>query len=152
MEQICVEIENAEVNFLDTNILKIDRLAVHQFDRIGIVGKNGAGNSTLLKMLAGIVKPTKGKVNRHVEFGYFKQVEPPAEREADPKLISQLQVPLDTDELSGGEQTRLKLAQLFTHYYESLLLDEPTTHLDQEGLSYLLDELRYYYGALEIVT
>jgi ABC-type Mn2+/Zn2+ transport system ATPase subunit len=40
---------------------------------IGIVGENGAAKSTLLKMLAGIVDPTTGKVNRHVELGYFKQ-------------------------------------------------------------------------------
>lgn len=68
MEQICFEIKDIEVSFLDKKILKIDRLAVHQFDRIGIVGENGSGKSTLLKLLAEIVKPTKGKVNRHVEF------------------------------------------------------------------------------------
>lgn len=152
MEQICFEIKDIEVSFLDKKILKIDRLAVHQFDRIGIVGENGAGKSTLLKLLVGMVKPTKGKVNRHVEFGYFEQVDPPSESEANPKLISELRVPTNTNGLSGGEQTRLKLAQLFTHYHESLLLDEPTTHLDEEGIVYLLNELRFYYGALVLVT
>lgn len=58
MEQICFELENVEVTYLDKEVLKIERLAVHQFDRIGIVGKNGAGKSTLLKLLAGIIKPT----------------------------------------------------------------------------------------------
>lgn len=152
MEQICFELENVEVTYLDKEVLKIERLAVHQFDRIGIVGKNGAGKSTLLKLLAGIIQPTTGKVHRLVDNGYFEQLEIPSAHDADPVLLGKLAVPKDSNQLSGGEQTRLKLAQLFTHYYEALFIDEPTTHLDEEGISFLLDELKFYYGALVLIS
>lgn len=152
MEQICFELENIEVTYLDKKVLEIERLAVHQFDRIGIVGKNGAGKSTLLNLLAGDVQPSRGRVSRHVDFGYMKQIDAPKVQEADSRLLGKLHVPNDTVGLSGGEQTKLKLAQLFTHYYESLFIDEPTTHLDEEGISFLLDELRYYYGALVLIS
>lgn len=152
MEQICFELKNVEVTYLDKEVLQIERLAVHQFDRIGIVGKNGAGKSTLLKLLTGMIQPSIGKVNRHIECGYFEQIEAPTVQEADSALLGKLSVPQHVNQLSGGEQTRLKLAQLFTHYYEALLIDEPTTHLDQNGISFLLAELRYYYGALMLIS
>ncbi|MBE1556980.1 Msr family ABC-F type ribosomal protection protein [Sporosarcina limicola] len=152
MEKVCFEVENVEMTYLDKEVIKIERLAVHQFDRIGIVGKNGAGKSTLLKLLAGNIQPTSGKVKCHVECGYFEQLESPTVAEADAALLGRLAVPQNSGQLSGGEQTRLKLAQLLTHYYEALLIDEPTTHLDQEGISFLLDELRYYYGALVLIS
>ncbi|WP_339252435.1 ABC-F type ribosomal protection protein [Sporosarcina sp. FSL W8-0480] len=152
MEQICFELKNIEMTYLDKEILKIERLSLHQFDRIGIVGQNGAGKSTLIKLLAGELQPTKGKVLRHVDCGYFQQLEPASSLEADHGLLSRLSVPTDSDRLSGGEQTRLKLAQLFTHYHEALLIDEPTTHLDQSGTSFLFDELKHYYGALVLVS
>lgn len=152
MEKLCFELENVEVIYLDKEVLKMERLAVHQFDRIGIVGKNGVGKSTLLKLLAGKIEPTSGVVKFHVESGYFEQLEAPTTSEADAVLLGRLAIPKNTNGLSGGEQTRLKLAQLFTHYHEALLIDEPTTHLDQEGISFLLDELRYYYGALVLIS
>ncbi|MBX8945300.1 MULTISPECIES: Msr family ABC-F type ribosomal protection protein [Lysinibacillus] len=152
MEKVCFELENVVVTYLDKELLNIEKLAVHQFDRIGIVGKNGAGKSTLMKLLAGKQQPVSGKLKRHVHFGYFEQMEAPTLIEADPQLLGKLAVPKYSEGLSGGEQTRLKLAQLFTSYEEALLIDEPTTHLDQLGISFLLDELRYYYGALVLIS
>ncbi|WP_066190324.1 Msr family ABC-F type ribosomal protection protein [Gracilibacillus timonensis] len=152
MELLSYELNNVRMTYLDKDILTIERLAVHQFDRIGIVGKNGEGKSTLLKMLAGQIEPTYGKVHRHVTSGYFEQIEAPSNDPADPALLGKLAVPESDDRLSGGEQTRKKLAQLFSDYYEALLIDEPTTHLDQDGITFLLDQLRYYYGALVLIS
>lgn len=152
MEKICFDIKNCKVAFLDKHVLEIERLAIHQFDRIGIVGKNGAGKSTLLKLLAGELKPMNGEVQHHVELGYFAQIEGPNAGTADPKLIGTLGLDQNKQHLSGGEQTKVKLAQLFTHYYEALLIDEPTTHLDQDGIAFLQEQLMYYYGALVLIS
>lgn len=61
MEKVCLELENIELFYFDRLVLNIPRLTVHQFDRIGIVGKNGAGKSTLLKLMNGQIKPEKGR-------------------------------------------------------------------------------------------
>lgn len=134
MEKVCLELENIELSFLDQIVLSIPRLAVHQFDRIGIVGKNGAGKSTLLKLMGGQITPDKGQVNRFADFYYFDQLAKPVEQEVDYELLGKLSIPqTEIENLSGGEQTRLKLAQIFSSYHEGLLIDEPTTHLDLAG-------------------
>lgn len=153
MEKVCFELENIELNYLDKTILEIERLAVHQFDRIGIVGKNGAGKSTLLKLLAGIVLPSSGIVKRHVDLAYFDQLTTPEESEIDYDLKGKLAIPeTELGNFSGGEQTRLKLAQVFSNYHEARLIDEPTTHLDADGTQFFIEELMYYYGALVLVS
>ncbi|WP_059103179.1 Msr family ABC-F type ribosomal protection protein [Shouchella shacheensis] len=153
MENVCVELENIELSYLDRTVLNIPRLAVHQFDRIGVVGKNGSGKSTLLKLIAGHITPDQGKVNRLIDFAYFDQLELTDEYDANYDLIGKLSIPERAiEKFSGGEQTRLKLARLFSNYHEGLLIDEPTTHLDEEGRKFFLDELAYYYGALVLVS
>ncbi|YCA41609.1 ABC-F type ribosomal protection protein [Bacillus sp. JZ8] len=153
MEKVCLELKNIELPFLDKIVLDIPRLAVHQFDRIGIVGKNGGGKSTLLKLMAGQITPDKGQVNRFANFAYFDQLTTPVEKEVDYELLGKLSIPqTDIENLSGGEQTRMKLAQLFSVYHEGLLIDEPTTHLDRGGIQFFIEELAYYYGALVLVS
>src|SRR5690606_29986484 len=101
MEKLCFELKNIELSYLDKEILRIEDLAVHQFDRIGIVGKNGAGKSALLKLLAEEIQPTLGKVKSYVEPGYFKQLEAPKKEEAgiEPALLSRLAVPRNLESL-----------------------------------------------------
>ena len=153
MEKVCVELENIELSFLDRVVFTIPRLAIHQFDRIGIVGRNGAGKSSLLKLIAGQIKPDKGLVKCLTDFAYFDQLDSAEMTETDHALMGKLSIPkTSVQHFSGGEQTRLKLANLFSNYYEGLLIDEPTTHLDEEGKQFLLDELMYYYGALVLVS
>src|SRR5690606_289076 len=153
MEKVCIELRNIELSFSDRLLLDIPRLAVHQYDRIGIVGKNGAGKSSLLKLLEGQLKPDKGEINRYVDFAYFDQLGISEEKEIAYELLGKLSIPkLASENLSGGEQTRMKLAQLFSAYHEGLLIDEPTTHLDAEGIQFFIDELTYYYGALILVS
>lgn len=150
MENIRFELKNINIQFLDKEILTIPHITVHQFDRIGIVGKNGAGKSTLLKLLAGKLKPQQGTIATHTDYYYFEQMnlEVPGHT-LDVGLQHKLHA---VNPHSGGEHTRLKLTQAFSHYYETLLLDEPTTHLDQEGIQFLQDQLRYYYGALVLIS
>lgn len=153
MENICVELLEVKQDYLDKTVFEIERLAIHQFDRIGIVGKNGSGKTTLLKMIAGQIEPHHGQVKRWIDFAYFDQLAIENEHAADQKLLGQLAVPdHDVEALSGGEQTKLKIAQLFSDYYEGMLIDEPTTHLDIEGQDFLLQALEHYYGALLIVS
>src|SRR5699024_1126515 len=153
MEKVCFELENIELTYLDKTVLGIERLAIHQFDRIGIVGKNGAGKSSLLKLLAGIVHPSRGIVKCHVDFAYFDQLTTPNESEIDYDLKGKLAIPeTEIGNFSGGEQTRLKLARIFSNYHEALLIDEPTTHLDSDGIQFFIEELMYYYGALVLVS
>ncbi|WP_107942418.1 ABC-F type ribosomal protection protein [Metasolibacillus sp. FSL H7-0170] len=152
MEQLQFEIKQLTHNYLDKEILKIPYLAVHQLQRIGIVGNNGAGKSTLLKLLAGRISPTIGHINSFVDALYMDQIDLQVGNHIDYALQGKLNVGAQHAHLSGGEQTRLKLAELLSTYAPCYLLDEPTSHLDQDGIQFLIDELTYYYGTLIIVS
>ena len=150
-------------------------------DRIGVVGRNGDGKSTLLKLLAGRIRPDSGQVTvrRGVRIGVLEQsdrLDPElsvgraivGEREAhewagDPRVrevVSGLAGGLDWDaplgSLSGGQARRVALARLLAGDDEVLFLDEPTNHLDVEGVAWLAGHLRRRWpagqGGLIVVT
>ena len=156
MNQLVIELKNIEKSYQNKDILQIEDLKVYENQKIGIVGRNGEGKSTLLKLISGEIKPDIGEINTKIDFQYYRQIEPeiqPDFTKIDAEYLSRLNVPAhNVQQFSGGEQTRMRLAEYFSTYHFGLMMDEPTTHLDREGIQFLVDQLKYYYGTLIVVS
>ncbi|WP_271401952.1 ribosomal protection-like ABC-F family protein [Salinicoccus roseus] len=154
MNELSVRLKDVHVTFGSKDLFHIEALSAYMNDRIAIIGPNGAGKSTLLKMIAGTFSDFEGSVQVETEFNYFAQIgslKDPVDGDFNFELLSRLGVP-DNEGLSGGEETKFRLAHALSEYKLGLLLDEPTTHLDEAGVSLLIDELKYYYGTLICVS
>ena len=142
-------------------------VTVSSGDRIGVVGINGTGKSTLLRVLAGEIEPESGEVRRGrgVRIGMLEQVpqlSPGTVRDAvgegwrGEAMLDRLGMgellDADTSTLSGGQAKRVALAGLLVHEHDLLILDEPTNHLDLDAVSALEEHLAAFTGGLLLVT
>ena len=144
--ELILKAKDIRVEFKGRDVLDIDNLEVYDYDRIGLVGANGAGKSTLFKVLLGELTPLGCKMNRLGELAYIPQLdEVTLQEEKDFALVGKLGVKqLDIQTLSGGEETRLKIAQALSAQVHGILADEPTSHLDREGIDFLIGQLKYF--------
>ncbi len=152
--ELILKAKDIRVEFTGRDVLDIDELEVYDYDRIGLVGANGAGKSTLLKVLLGELTPAGCKMNRPGELAYIPQLdEVSLQEEKDFALVGKLGVEqLDRQTMSGGEETRLKIAQALSAQVHGILADEPTSHLDREGIDFLIGQLKYFTGALLVIS
>lgn len=156
-------------------------IGVNEGDRIGIVGRNGDGKSSLLGMLSGRIEPDAGRVTRRngVQMGVLDQsdtldssltvgqsiVGDRAEYEwaSDPKvrdviqgLVADIAWGGKVGTLSGGQRRRVALAALLVGQWDVIALDEPTNHLDVEGITWLAGHLKQRWsrnsGGLLVIT
>ncbi len=152
--ELIIKAKDLRVEYTGREVLDIDELELYGYDRIGLVGANGAGKSTLLKVLMGELTPPGCKINPLGEFAYIPQLEEVAlQEEKDFALMGKLGVnQLEVQTMSGGEETRLKIAQAFSAQVHGILADEPTSHLDREGIDFLIGQLKYFSGALLVIS
>ncbi|MFG3439185.1 ABC-F family ATP-binding cassette domain-containing protein [Nonomuraea sp. NPDC047897] len=152
-------------------------LGVEAGERIGVVGRNGGGKTTLMSVIAGQVKPDSGRVThtRGMRVGFLSQqddLDPglpvrelvlggraehewagdQAVREILGNLIGDLDLDAKAADLSGGERRRTALARLLIDEHDLIMLDEPTNHLDIEAIAWLAGHLSTRKSALVVVT
>lgn len=179
--KMIIEIENLSYQIDNKEIIKDFNYILLRNDRIGIIGNNGLGKSTLLNLISGKIKPTGGniKVGQTVKIGYFSQETIDMDERlraieyiketahfitlADGMKLSASQLmekflfPGDLQwtpiaKLSGGERRRLFLLKILIDEPNILLLDEPTNDLDLQTLSVLEDFIDNFNGAIIFVS
>ncbi len=161
----------------DTPIIEHFNLTIQRGDRLCVVGKNGKGKTTLLRLLSGSLKPQKGSIqyNPEVSKGTFEQstvADLVASRTVEEEIFSSHPVVsnqlarnicgammFEGDSalkkigvLSGGERSRVMLGKILATPVNLLLLDEPTNHLDMESCDALLVAIDNFEGAVIMVT
>lgn len=135
---------NIKKYFGDRLILSFEELKIKRGDKIGIVGQNGAGKTTLLNLLSGELQPDEGTVKSFCKPAYIKQFSDEIQDVADTKTLSEFQTQskIVSQNMSGGEKTRIKIAEAVSKDSILLLADEPTANLDFNGLKLLKERLK----------
>lgn len=171
-----LNIEHVSKVFGEKTIFDDVSFGIQEGDKIGIIGINGTGKTTLLRMIAGVEEPDSGQIIKQngIRLAYLSQHPSFPEgatvlsyafdgiAENDWALKSEVKSALNklgiTDDdmkmehLSGGQKKKVALAKTLTSSFEILLLDEPTNHLDGEMISWLEDYLKRYKGVVIMVT
>lgn len=170
-------VENLGKSFHEKTLFQNLKFNVNRHDKIAIVGANGRGKSTLLKLLLGLLQPDQGQITwgPEMRISYFSQdhhdllhepqtvlswltseVQQVTEQQIRKALGQMLLTKEEVDKnilaLSGGEAARLLMAKVILEAPNVLILDEPTNHMDLETIEALADALAAYTGTLLVVS
>ena len=177
-----INVENITKSYTGRKLFAEASFYVQEYEKIGIIGINGTGKSTLLKIIAGQEEPDEGMVTKanHIVISYLSQnpdldpdgsvIDEVMKKVKTTELDEHLKWSLESDaksllmnlditdfeqktgELSGGQRKRVALVAAVLKPCDVLILDEPTNHLDYEMVEWLEDFLRKFRGAIIMVT
>lgn len=165
-----VNIEQISKVFGEKVIFDNASFGIQEGDKIGIIGINGTGKTTLLRMIAGLEDPDEGQIvqKNGLKIGWLPQeprfpekatvrswVESCQEQWKVESILTKLGITeydIPVDNLSGGQKRKLALAGVLASEGELLIMDEPTNHLDEQMVIWLEDYLKNYRGTLLMVT
>jgi ATPase subunit of ABC transporter with duplicated ATPase domains len=177
--QIVVKAEGIGKSYGDSTVIKSFSLELEKGDKVGVIGNNGRGKTTLLKMLAGVLPQDKGKIElgHQVQIGYFPQnhseiIDKKSSQTAFDWLKQRKESVHDQDvrsvlgkmlfggddafkplsHLSGGETARLIIGGMMLCNYNFLVMDEPNNHLDLEAVSALAWALQDFKGTVIVAS
>jgi len=172
-----VNLESVSHAYGPKRLLHNVSLGIGADDRIGVVGRNGCGKTTLISVISGELRPDEGRVThaRGLRIGKLSQRDeldpdatvrdlvldgrPEHEWAADPRvrevvaaLLGSVDLGAKAGELSGGERRRVALARVLVSEHDLIILDEPTNHLDIEAITWLARHLNARRTAVLVVT
>ena len=150
---LILDIKDLKKYYGERLILNIGELKLYSSDKVGLVGLNGSGKTTLLNIIGKEDTFYEGFIKTTMDPFYITQLTDNLKMESDQKQISKLGLKDKSKEfMSGGELTRLKIAQFITANPKFLLADEPTSNLDFQGINLLLEKLIGLDGCMIIIS
>ena len=165
-----IEINNLTKSFGEKTVLKNVDLTIYDGEKIGIIGDNGQGKTTLLKIINKIIEPDEGVVKVSDSIGYLPQssdidIDTILTEFTDPEFaknffkfakILRLKEHLFEEGgfsgLSGGEKTKIALAYTFAKDVSTIILDEPTNHIDFSAKSDIINAIKAFNGTVVVVS
>ncbi|MDO5415060.1 MAG: ABC-F family ATP-binding cassette domain-containing protein [Bacillota bacterium] len=174
---VLITCENLKKSYTEKPLIDGLSITINDTDKIGLVGVNGTGKSTLLKIIAGVVEHEAGNIIRSRELKtaylpqdpdydgdltvmeqameYLRESGSDAEEHRCRAMLNKLgfdSYEQKMGELSGGQRKRVAMAAVLTQESNLLILDEPTNHMDSDIIEWLEDFLKSYRGALFMIT
>ena len=150
---LLIKIDKLKKYYEDKLILDISNLEISSEDKIGLIGENGCGKTTLIKSILGLIPIDEGNIFLTDSYSYISQDENSIDPLSKNEFNKNINAPKKyKNYLSGGEKVKIKISNALTENKELLIADEPTSNLDRGTISSLQSTLKNYNGALLLVS
>ncbi|CDM67429.1 ABC transporter [Clostridium bornimense] len=150
---LLIKVDKLKKYYEDKLILDINDFEISSGDRIGLIGENGCGKTTLIKSILGLITIDDGSIFLTDSYSYISQNEDFIDRLSKNEFNKNITTPKEyKDHLSGGEKVKFRISNALKENKELLIADEPTSNLDRETICNLESTLKKYKGALLLVS